>query len=337
MRDQDEVSRSGRLSKIGGDVMPDDKPKVFLSHASEDKERFVLEFARRLRENGVDVWLDRWEMLPGDSLIDKIFEEGLSNAGAVVVVLSRNSITKPWVREELNTALVKRISTGSKLIPIVLDDCEVPEALASTVWERIEDPVAYDESFARVLNAVFGSVQRPSLGSPPQYIRSALNEIPGLSPTDNLVLKRACENIIESNNVFVTPSAVSLGGDESLIPESELRDSLEVLDQYGHIELVRTMGEELDPFRVTMFGLDTYLEAYRPDYAEILNGVAFAILNKRLYGNAELQGELGAPQRLIDHAMDRLESDGYIKQAKSMGGWQQVLTVSPTMRRALEK
>ncbi|MCZ2134304.1 MAG: toll/interleukin-1 receptor domain-containing protein [Burkholderiales bacterium] len=33
-------------------------PKVFVSHASEDKDRFVVEFVRRLRENGVDAWLD---------------------------------------------------------------------------------------------------------------------------------------------------------------------------------------------------------------------------------------------------------------------------------------
>jgi hypothetical protein len=29
-------------------------PKVFISHASEDKERFVLAFAQRLRSDGVD-------------------------------------------------------------------------------------------------------------------------------------------------------------------------------------------------------------------------------------------------------------------------------------------
>jgi hypothetical protein len=33
-------------------------PKVFISHASEDKERFVLAFAERLRASGVDAWLD---------------------------------------------------------------------------------------------------------------------------------------------------------------------------------------------------------------------------------------------------------------------------------------
>lgn len=46
-------------------------PKVFISHATPDKDRFVLEFATRLRSNGVDAWVDQWEMNPGDSLLDK--------------------------------------------------------------------------------------------------------------------------------------------------------------------------------------------------------------------------------------------------------------------------
>ncbi len=50
-------------------------PKVFLSHASEDKERFVLDFARKLRESGVDVWLDRWEMLPGVKGREKMYQK----------------------------------------------------------------------------------------------------------------------------------------------------------------------------------------------------------------------------------------------------------------------
>jgi histidyl-tRNA synthetase len=70
-------------------------PKVFISHASEDKERFVLDFATKLRNTGIDAWLDKWEMLPGDSLVDKIFEEGIKNASAFIVVLSSNSVNKP--------------------------------------------------------------------------------------------------------------------------------------------------------------------------------------------------------------------------------------------------
>ncbi len=67
-------------------------PKVFVSHASEDKVRFVEEFARKLRNDGIDAWFDKWEMKPGDSLVDKIFEEGIKNADAVIVVLSKISV-----------------------------------------------------------------------------------------------------------------------------------------------------------------------------------------------------------------------------------------------------
>ncbi len=107
-------------------------PKVFLSHASEDKDRFVLKFAKKLYSKGIVAWVDKWEMNIGDSLIDKIFEEGINNADAIIVVLSKNSANKPWVREELNASMVKKIEDKRKLIPILIDDCKVPECLRST-------------------------------------------------------------------------------------------------------------------------------------------------------------------------------------------------------------
>jgi hypothetical protein len=125
-------------------VTDDTAPRVFISHATEDKERFVLPFAQDLRAEGVDAWVDWWEMLPGDSLVRKIFAEGLANAVAVIVILSRVSITKAWVAEELDAAVVKRINDDSKLIPIVLDDLdvktEVPASVRHLLLEFVRDP-----------------------------------------------------------------------------------------------------------------------------------------------------------------------------------------------------
>jgi hypothetical protein len=118
-------------------------PKVFLSHASEDKERFVIPFATALREKGINVWLGKWEILPGDSLVDKLFEEGLKEADAVLIVISAASANKPWVRQELNTAVVNRITRQTKVIPVVLDKSEVPESLRSLVWESIPNLNGY--------------------------------------------------------------------------------------------------------------------------------------------------------------------------------------------------
>src|SRR5215210_1740424 len=118
--------------------MPPENPKVFISHAGEDKDRFVLDFARKLRSKGIDAWVDRWEMLPGDSIVDKIFEEGIAQAQAMVVVVSEYSVNKPWVREELNAGMVRKINGVSRLIPVVIgdvDDSQIPESLKTTLWE----------------------------------------------------------------------------------------------------------------------------------------------------------------------------------------------------------
>lgn len=120
---------------------------------------------QRLRANGVDAWLDQWEMKPGDSLVDKIFEEGLKDARAVIIVLSSISVQKPWVREELNASVVSRISRGTKLIPVVIDECEVPESLQSTVWQKIDSLVDYSESFQRILSAIFDVTDKPAMAS----------------------------------------------------------------------------------------------------------------------------------------------------------------------------
>ncbi len=52
-------------------------PRAFISHASEDHD-FVEHLATRLRQDhGIDAWVDNWEMLPGDSLVSKVFAEGI--------------------------------------------------------------------------------------------------------------------------------------------------------------------------------------------------------------------------------------------------------------------
>jgi len=77
--------------------------RAFLSHASEDKEDFVEPLARELAEMGVAPWLDIWEIRPGDSLVRKLFDEGLDTVDAVIVVISAASVAKPgsarnWTR-----------------------------------------------------------------------------------------------------------------------------------------------------------------------------------------------------------------------------------------------
>ena len=158
------------------------QPKVFMSHASEDKERFVLPFATELMARGLNVWVDRWEMLPGDSLVKKILTEGLGEAEAVIVVLSRNSVNKRWVVEELDAAVVKRIQQESRLIPIVLDGLqpsELPVAVRHLLFEPVADTSRFNETVDRVVRAVLGQRNKPPIGTLPSYTAANAVAVPG--------------------------------------------------------------------------------------------------------------------------------------------------------------
>jgi hypothetical protein len=312
-------------------------PKVFVSHASEDKERFVLGFATKLRENGIDAWLDKWEMLPGDSLVDKIFEEGIKDATAVIVVLSKFSVKKPWVREELNSACVKRINNGSKLIPLVIDECEVPEALKSTLRERIDDLNSYQKSFDRIVASIFGATDKPPLGAAPEYTRSFSSTIGGLSKLDSLVLRLSCENAMERNDKMINPTSLFLKDDKPIVPEQELADAFEMLDHGGYIELFRTIGAGLSHYTITTHGFDAYARECIPGYEGLVSDIVSALVNKGLQDNRTIAEALVLNTLLVDHVFDVLETNGHIKQAKMIGGLRRVFNISPALRRALRQ
>jgi hypothetical protein len=195
--------------------MPPENPKVFISHASEDKERFVLDFARKRRSKGIDAWVDRWEMLPGDSIIDKIFEEGIAQAQAMIVVVSEYGVNKPWVREELNAGMVRTIDGVSRLIPVVIgdvDDSQVPKSLKTTVWERVKELDNYESEFETIVRSIYGHLEKPHLGGAPEYAQMTIDTVPGLTEVDTLILKLCCEAQFEQGSLrdILRPQTISV-------------------------------------------------------------------------------------------------------------------------------
>lgn len=66
---------------------------VFISHASEDKDEVVRPLANALKNLGIKVWYDEFEMRIGDSLRRKI-DKGLANSRFGIVVVSRDFIKR---------------------------------------------------------------------------------------------------------------------------------------------------------------------------------------------------------------------------------------------------
>lgn len=90
---------------------------VFISHASEDKNDVVRPLAIALKEKGLSVWYDEFELKIGDSLRRKI-DKGLATSKFGIVVLSRNFIKKGWTNYELDGIMTRVVDGGQVLLPI---------------------------------------------------------------------------------------------------------------------------------------------------------------------------------------------------------------------------
>lgn len=315
--------------------MENKEPTAFISHASDDKDRFVLSFSKRLLQNGVDVWIDHWEMLPGDSLIEKIFDEGIKNADVFIIILSRNSVDKPWVREELNAGLVKKISGKCKVIPIVIEDCEIPEALKPIVWERIHDIDNYDEEFDRILASIHEIPQKPDLGTPPEYAKPDSISIPGLSKIDSNVLEVSCEISIEQDHPFINSEKLIEHLEKFDVSPDQMYESLEILDEKYLIEAKRELGSRgIGFFKITTHGFEEYANSAIPDFDEMKHRVLVTLINQDITHNKELSKELGLPLGIINFILDILANRNLIKVIKTMGNNVNVHQITATGKRA---
>lgn len=310
-------------------------PKVFISHASEDKERFVNEFAIKLREKGIDAWLDRWEMLPGDSLVDKIFEEGIKEAQAIIIILSKHSVLKPWVKEELNAGLVNRIERGTKLIPVIIDDCNVPQCLKTTLWEKIANLNSYEDSFNRIFNSIIGYVDKPPLGTLPLYVNTTVIEFPNLTKIDSLIFMTACNEAIKSDSTYriITEEIFELLKQLG-IEKSDLNESLDILDRRGYIEATKVLSGDIPEFNITTYGMSNFINKSDFNFKEIMQLVKYNLVNDKL-GNSEFAKKISKPKVIVDHAYNILEQHGMIRFHRSMAGGFAIYDISPELKRML--
>jgi len=87
--------------------------KVFISHSAGDAA-WARSFAQALKQRGVAVWFDEFDVRPGESLRDAL-ESGLRDSDVVVALVDAESPGKPNLFFELGAA----IGMGKRFVPIV--------------------------------------------------------------------------------------------------------------------------------------------------------------------------------------------------------------------------
>ena len=93
--------------------------RIFISHASEDKADFVRPLAEALKRH-YQVWYDEYELVVGNSLLQKI-DEGLRACDYGVVVLSPSFFKNKWPRSELDGLFALETTTRKIILPVWKD------------------------------------------------------------------------------------------------------------------------------------------------------------------------------------------------------------------------
>lgn len=125
--------------------------KVFLSHSSKDKPT-VISLALDLKRNGIFSWLDAFDILPGESIVSKI-NDGLNECDFVVLFLSKNSVTSNWVKKEWETMLWDEVNSNKvKIIPVKLDECELPKILQTKKY--IDMSLDYQSGLFQLIDVI---------------------------------------------------------------------------------------------------------------------------------------------------------------------------------------
>lgn len=124
---------------------------VFLSHSSKDKS-VIRPLAERLRKDGVRVWLDEWEIKPGDSIPAKI-EEGLEHSRVLVLCMSANAFGSDWAQLESGTFRFRDpLNKERRFLPLRLDDAHIKSSLAHFLYINWL-PAEREQGYVKLLQA----------------------------------------------------------------------------------------------------------------------------------------------------------------------------------------
>lgn len=128
---------------------------VFLSHSSVNKP-WVETLALNLRDQGLRVFYDAWDLVPGRDLNQQL-EDALHSARSGVLVVSPEAYQSGWVRDEWSAMLTRQKGDPDfSFVAVVYGDIADFPFLNNRLWVDFRDAERYRRSFHELLCGLQG-------------------------------------------------------------------------------------------------------------------------------------------------------------------------------------
>ncbi|NEV61200.1 toll/interleukin-1 receptor domain-containing protein [Thiorhodococcus minor] len=141
--------------------------KVFILYSDEDLA-FVSKLYKALKITPYTILWDKKEIQVGDHIEEKQ-RQLLEESDDVIVVISTRSADSDWPE----SAIVKAIKLKKRILPVLIDDTEIPDALNALMFADFR--ASFDDGYFSLRDAL--KAERPEDPTPPSERKAAPNKM----------------------------------------------------------------------------------------------------------------------------------------------------------------
>lgn len=136
---------------------------VYLSYVRADRA-LASQLATDLAREGISVWRDEDRLLPGDNIVENIFN-AIRESTDFLALVSGNSARSPWFSSELATALASiEASPNRRIIPIIAErGAKLPAFLGQ--FQAVD--LSSSDKYAEYLPHLLKSLKAEKFSGPP--------------------------------------------------------------------------------------------------------------------------------------------------------------------------
>jgi hypothetical protein len=192
-------------------------PKVFISYAwtNEDYELEILNIAERLRNDGIDAIIDKWDLTAGQDKY-KFMEKMVSDTSIshVLLMLNKEYQTKANERSGgvgTETQIINKDIYDNteqvKFIPVIMERDEggneyVPVFLKNLIYIDFSKEETFIKEYEKLIRIIFKRPQaiKPGLGKPPEYLFEETSNNFDLKESERDLIRELEQNGKQINN-----------------------------------------------------------------------------------------------------------------------------------------
>ena len=281
---------------------PHEPRVVYFAHATRDRV-LAERIAKALMAAGVETFFDEWE-IRGDSLPQKL-SQGIAGCTDFVVLLTKQSIDRSWVKLEIDAGLVRMLGGESHFRGLLhgISWDELPPFL-KTLWHRTIADESFDDDVAKLVADIQGVSLKPPLGPAAAYATALA---PGVSPAAAAIAKHFVEASQRAVDLDPQSSVKELHAALG-IDEEDLVDALDELKGLGCVRELPVFGPRnarpLGPIKRLFTRFDAYWKDWKPAEDAVL--IAQHVHQAGSINTAKVAEALGWPARRMNPSLTYL-------------------------------